>query len=86
METSPKVTLSLSHDQALVLFEWLTREDSKGLPSEHPAEQSVLWEIEAQLERSLIEPLQADYASSVAAARVRLTARDPREGEDPDRG
>jgi len=73
MEAESCVTLSLTHDQALVLFEWLSREDGKGgLPTEHQAEQNVLWEIEAQLERVLVEPLQPDYSALVSAARERL--------------
>ncbi|XYH92484.1 hypothetical protein ACMHYB_31975 [Sorangium sp. So ce1128] len=75
MKPPAEVTISLNADQALVLFEWLTREDGKGgLPTEHQAEQNVLWEIEAQLEKSLVEPLQPDYAVKVAAARERLVA------------
>lgn len=43
MKTESGVTVSLTNDQALVLFEWLTREDEKrGLPTEHQAEQRVL--------------------------------------------
>jgi hypothetical protein len=71
---SVPIQLTLTHDQALVLFDWLARVDEHSdLPIEHDAEQRVLWELEAQLERSLVEPLQADYASAVAAARSRLT-------------
>ena len=69
------VTLTLTADQALVLFEWLAREDRKGaLPTEHQAEQNVLWEIEAQLEKTLVAPLQPDYEVLLAAARERLVA------------
>ncbi|WP_242338713.1 MULTISPECIES: hypothetical protein [Anaeromyxobacter] len=73
MKTESGVMLSLTHDQALVLFEWLSREDGRsGLPTEHQAEQKVLWEVEAQLERALAEPLQPVYAAAVSAARERL--------------
>lgn len=76
MKPNANVAISLTADQALVLFEWLTREDEKGaLPTEHQAEQGVLWQIEAQLERVLVEPLQPDYLDKVAAARERLVAR-----------
>jgi hypothetical protein len=64
----------LTPDQALVLFEWLAREDGKdALPTEHPAELQVLWDLEAQLERVLVEPFRPDYAELLAAARERLT-------------
>jgi hypothetical protein len=73
MKTAPGVTLSLTRDQALVLFEWLSREDGRsGIPTEHQAEQKVLWEIEGQLERTLVEPLQPDYSAAIAAARERI--------------
>jgi len=73
MSGADGVTISLTADQALVLFEWLTREDGKGaLPTEHQAEQNVLWEIEAQLEKSLVEPLRPDYEALLVAARERL--------------
>jgi len=71
------VALSLSHDQALVLFDWLGREEGKNrILTEHPAEQQVLWEIEGQLERALVEPLQPDYAAAIAAARARIMSRE----------
>ncbi len=67
----------MTHDQALVLFESLSREDGKsGLPTEHQAEEKVLWEIEAQLERVLVEPLKPDYAALVSAARERLISEE----------
>lgn len=69
------VMLSLTHDKALVLFEWLSREDANSrIPIEHQAEQMVLWDIEGQLERALVDPLQADYAMKIAAARERVVS------------
>lgn len=76
MKPTMEVTISLTADEALVLFEWLTREDGKGgLPTEHQSEQNVLWLVEAQLEKGLVDPLRPDYAAMVAAARERLAAR-----------
>ncbi len=73
MKPSAEVNVILTSDQALVLFEWLTREDGNSrLSTEHQAEQKVLWEIEAQLEKALADPLLPDYAVRVAAARERL--------------
>jgi len=75
MKTISGVTLTLTHDQALVLFEWLSREDERGsIPIQHHAEQKVLWEIEAQLERTLLEPLQSDYSAVIAVARERVVS------------
>ncbi len=81
MATGSSVRLSLTHDQALVLFEWLSREDGKSaLPTEHEAEQKVLWEIEGQLERALVDPLRPDYAAAVSAARERVVSGEPSRG------
>lgn len=67
------ISLSLTHDQALVLFDWLVREDDReALPTEHPGEQRVLWALEAQLETRLVEQFQPDYSLKVQAARERL--------------
>jgi len=65
------ILVELSHDEALVLFEWLARNDGK-LPISDPAEQDVLWRVEGQLEKTLVEPLAANYADAVHAARVRI--------------
>jgi hypothetical protein len=40
------VTLSLTHDEALVLFEWLHSNEGKHAFSDQ-SEQRVLWELEA---------------------------------------
>lgn len=73
MKAAPTVTITLTRDQALVLFEWLSREDAKNyIPIEHQAEKKVLWEVEGQLERLLVEPLQADYATAICVARKRV--------------
>ena len=71
--SNSKVTLELSSDEALVLFEWLHRFDEredKGF--EHQAEQRVLWNIEAMLEATLVEPLEPNYDELLAAARGRV--------------
>ena len=68
------VTISLSRDQALVLFEWLAREGkAETIPVAHPSEQRVLWELQAVLEKALPEPFASNYDEILAAARARLT-------------
>lgn len=75
MTAEPGVILTLTHDQALVLFDWLTREDGRSaIPTEHHAEQKVLWQLEAQLESALVEPLLPGYVALVSAARERIVA------------
>ncbi|WP_417386748.1 hypothetical protein [Gimesia sp.] len=65
--------LKLTEDEALVLFEILSRysEDSF-LGIEDQAEQRALWNLQAILEQSLTEPFQQNYQSELAAARDRL--------------
>ena len=73
--TEQSVTLSLSSDEALVLFDWLSRfNSSEGRHFDHPAEQRVLWNIEAMLESQLVAPLNPNYREIVSAARDRLVA------------
>lgn len=81
--------LSLTREQAIVLFDWLSREEERdSIPTEHPAEMRVLWEIEAQLEQGLVEPFQPDYPAIVASAREQVEAGAPsgRDARHPYRG
>lgn len=65
--------LELSDDEALVLFECLARlAEGAALPLEDEAERYVLWRLEAQLDKGLVEPFRADYAALVDAARRRV--------------
>jgi len=74
-EVSP-VSLTLSRDEALVLFDYLFRFDrSDSLAIEDQAEQRVLWNLQARLEKILAEPFRDDYADLIRAARDRV--RDP---------
>ncbi|MFN3202341.1 MAG: hypothetical protein ACE366_28340 [Bradymonadia bacterium] len=68
-----KVTIELTGDEALVLFEWITRftkRENEGF--EDQAEERVLWQIEAVLEKALVEPFKPDYDRLLAAARARV--------------
>ena len=70
-DTPVRITLSL--DEALVLFGWLSRvNDSEELRFEHQAEQRVLWDIECILESKLTEPLLPHYRKLLEAARERV--------------
>lgn len=70
---SEEISISLSRDQALVLFEWLARPGAGEQPAafEDQAEQRVLWDLEA-LEKHLAEPFKSDYRERLAAARGRV--------------
>lgn len=69
-----KATLRLDADQALVLFELLTRWADSALPGllQHPGEQTVLWAIESQLEKQLVVAFDPGYVEALATARQRL--------------
>ena len=70
----PPVTLELTADEALVLFDWLGRSSSRDQPAAFadPAERVALGNLECLLERVLVEPLDPDYAALVEAARAAL--------------
>jgi len=67
------VTLQLSQDEALVLFEWVARFNKTRAPAfEDQAEERVLWDLESRLESALVEPFRKDYADALASARARV--------------
>lgn len=65
------VTLELPANEALILFDWLTRTSQAGTPAvfADAAEQQVLWNLECALERLLVEPLSSDYLTHLQHAR-----------------
>ncbi|MFC5006766.1 hypothetical protein ACFPIJ_54270 [Dactylosporangium cerinum] len=68
------ITLRLTSDEALVLFDWLHRceDEDRVVPPEHHGEQVALWNLSALLERELVQPFQDNYGDLIAQARVRL--------------
>ena len=67
--------VALSADEALVLFELLARSDeAQLLGGIEPAEERVLWRVEAQLQKALVSPFREEYRTILAAARVRILA------------
>ncbi|WP_101526314.1 hypothetical protein [Nocardioides houyundeii] len=75
MTENGDVTITLTSDEALVLFELLHRwEDAEQVTApQHKSEQVALWSLSALLERELREPFDPRYNHLVAAARERLT-------------
>jgi hypothetical protein len=75
---SDTVSLTLDHDVALVLFDFLARtaDEEEGEPLQdallHKAELAALLELLAGLEETLEEPFAADYTRLVDAARDRV--------------
>lgn len=69
------VTLSLSEDEALVLFEWLSRlNDGRDENSEITAEILTAWSLQAQLEKTLTVPFSDEYDALLAQAKSQLKA------------
>lgn len=76
MSALPPVILTLSHNEALVLHDFLQRFTSSGqLALEDQAEERALWNLCCLLERTLVEPFSPDYSGLLAHARLAL--RDP---------
>ena len=70
------MTIELSDDEALVLFDLLfeygSKDDERELKVSHAAERNALWALSAQLEKQLVAPFKPDYADLLSAARERL--------------
>lgn len=65
-----RVTLDLSHEQALVFYEWLSKLNAaEGKHFDDQAEERVLWDIEAMLESVLQEPIGDRYRELLETAR-----------------
>ena len=67
------IQIELADDEALVLFELLAT--GKFSDSVEPPERNALWALEALLEKQLVAPFSADYASLLEQARSSLVAR-----------
>ncbi|MFA5801714.1 MAG: hypothetical protein WC911_04470 [Thermoleophilia bacterium] len=64
------ISLELTNDEALVFFDWVKRNNVEEFYQfEDQAEKRVLWDIEAQLERTLVVPFEADYKNLLIQAR-----------------
>ena len=68
------IELKLSKEEALVLFEFLSRfsEEDK-LKIDHKAEEQTLWNLQGSLEELLAEPFSSDYNLLLEKARKSLT-------------
>jgi hypothetical protein len=70
---SQRVQLALSHDEALVLLDWLARfNKTREARFEDQAEQRVLWDLEAMLEKALPDVVAPRYSEFVRQARERV--------------
>ncbi len=72
-----KIKIELTKDEALVLFEFLSRfSDDEKLNIEHQAEERALWNLTCLFEKELAEPFRNDYDELLEAARKRLIDKD----------
>jgi hypothetical protein len=70
------VKLGFSRSEALALFEFLSRfSEQKTLDIRDQAEQRVLWDMHAGLERALEEPLLQNCETNLRKAREELRDR-----------
>lgn len=70
---SEDITIKLSHDEALVLFEFFTRfADNNVFTMRHNAEYIAFCHIAAQLDTSLIEMFDPNYFDLLQAACERI--------------
>lgn len=68
-----QVELKLTKDEALVLFEFVSRfSDKDKLEIVDQAEQRVLWNVCCLLEKQLVEPFSADYLVIIEQARNKV--------------
>lgn len=61
--------IELTKEEALVLSDWLHKHSGKAEYFDDIAEQHVLWRIEAQLDKELVEPFFEDDSGVLAQAR-----------------
>lgn len=74
MTENKDITIKFSNDEAVVLFEFLSRfnaEEHKDIFQDQ-AEEKTLWLIEGQLEKVLVEPFMPNYKDILLEARNRL--------------
>lgn len=66
-------SIELTRAEALVLHDWLSRHKDTGTTPGDGSEQAALNGLSTALDRTLVEPFQADYDQTVQAARAQLT-------------
>lgn len=75
-----EIVISLSQDEALVFFEWISHADEKNLfRFQHESEEKVVWKIEGQLEKKLTKPFEKEYLAQLEKARDKVQSQ----GIDP---
>jgi len=67
------IKLEITKDEALVLFEMLSRySDTDNLSIEHQSEQRALWNLTCVFEKTISEAFDVNYKKALQVARERL--------------
>ena len=75
-DANEKVTISLSRDLAISLFEWSYQFMTDNDPTfHHPADAVGIDELSGELERTLTEPFKPDYPKVLREARERAVEK-----------
>lgn len=64
--------IELNDAETLVLYDWLKRISEDDEYFEDISEQEVLWTIEAQMDKFLVEPFKPNYVEIIAEARKQV--------------
>jgi hypothetical protein len=81
-DETQSVRLALTADEALVLFELVSRfGDSDQLTIADQAEATILWKLCGQLEALLTQPFSPKYSELLSGARQRVRGDAPAAGD-----
>lgn len=74
MTDRQNISLTLTKDEALVLFDFLGRFNQTDHTDifEDQSEQKTLWILEGQLGKQLVEPFKPDYKDIIKEARNKI--------------
>lgn len=64
--------IELNDAETLVLYDWLKRISEDNEYFQDISEQEVLWTIEAQMDKVLVEPFKPNYVEIIAEARKQV--------------
>lgn len=61
--------IELTKEEALVLFDWLSKNEENGKCFDNDAIKCVFWSIESLLEKGLVEPFYENYSEIIEQAK-----------------
>ena len=73
LDPETDTSIELTRAEALVIHDWLSRHKDTGTTPGDGSEQAALNGLNTALDRTLVEPFQADFDQTVQAARAQLT-------------